>query len=130
MMSGLLVFQSLRRSRTVSLPVHRGGVGCSVRLCRSFLSISRGLYRRSIRASPVLKRLLFVLLQGAVDGILDQPLADPQQLCLVWLRPAAPTWVEKVQECEHIKVIVTHDYSRGGFNNLLLCNETTLSDLL
>lgn len=112
MVSRMLVFQSLRLGRVRSLPVHCDGVGCSVRLCSSFICISRGLHCGSIRTAPILKCFLFVLLQGAVDGVLDQSLADPQQLRLVRLRPATPTWVATAQVYEHVMSIITHNYNR------------------
>lgn len=92
MFSGLLVSQSLRLSPVMSLPVVGGGVSCSVRLSGGVLGVSgRLLHRRSVRPAPILKCFLFVLLQGAVDGVLDQSPADPQELRLIGLRPATPT---------------------------------------
>lgn len=83
--SGWLIFQSLSLDRVRSLPVIGGGVRCSVCFC--ILGVSRGLRRRGVRSTPVLKRFLFVLVQRPIDGILHQSLTDFQELRLVWLRP-------------------------------------------
>lgn len=95
MFSGQLVCQSLYLDPMSSLPVVCGGVSCSVRLCGRFLVVPGRLHRRGVRPAPVLKCFLFVLLQGAIDGILNQSPADPEELCLVRLGPATPTWVDQ-----------------------------------
>lgn len=85
-------FQSLYLSLMMSLPVVWRGVSCSVRLCRGLPSVGRWLQCRGIRPAPILKCFLFVLLQGSIDSVLNQSLADSQQLRLVRLGPAMPTW--------------------------------------
>lgn len=98
MFSGRLLGRSLYLRPMMSLPAGCGGVSCSVRLRGEFLSVSWGLRRRGVRPAPILKTFLFVLQQGSTDGVLDQSPAHPQELRLVGLRPATPTWVEQAQE--------------------------------
>lgn len=108
MLSGRLFFQSLCLSPMMSLPVVFSGVSCSVRLCCAILSVSRGLHGRGVWPAPILKCFLFVLLQCAIDCILDQSPADPQQLRLVGLGPTTPTWVEEAQQ-NHIMILFMGD---------------------
>lgn len=93
-----------------SLPVVCGGVGFSrVRLC---LLGGAGRLRQGGGVGPasILQRLLLVLLQGAADGVLHQPLADPQQLRLVRLRPATPA-CEDTTQAQHQLIII----NKGSF---------------
>lgn len=79
-------FQSLCLALVMSLPVVCGGLSYRARVRSRVLGVSSGR-----GPSPVLEGLLLVLLQGSTDGILHQPLADPQELRLVGLRAATPT---------------------------------------
>lgn len=94
-LGSLSFFQSLYLSLMMSLPVIWRGVSCSVRVCRGSPSVCRWLQCCGIRPAPILKCFLFVLLHGSIDSVLNQSLADSQQLRLVRLGPAMPTWGNK-----------------------------------
>lgn len=84
----------LHAARSASLLAIRGRVGRSVCLWLRLLAVSRRMLRRRRRhigPAAILKGFLLVLQQGPADRILHQSPADSQQLCLVWLGPAAST---------------------------------------